>query len=31
MSAFAVVVFILLFLATIANLRVTRITKGAYE
>jgi arabinogalactan oligomer/maltooligosaccharide transport system permease protein len=31
MSAFAVVVFILLFLATIANLRVTKITKGAYE
>ena len=30
-SAFAVVVFIILFLATIANLRATRITKGAYE
>ncbi len=31
MSAFAVVVFILLFLATIANLRATKLTKGAYE
>jgi arabinogalactan oligomer/maltooligosaccharide transport system permease protein len=31
MSAFAVVVFVLLFIATVANLRTTKITKGAYE
>jgi len=30
-GAFAVIIFILLFLATIYSLRVTRITKGAYE
>jgi arabinogalactan oligomer / maltooligosaccharide transport system permease protein len=30
-SAFAVVVFVLLFIVTIANLRTTKITKGAYE
>jgi arabinogalactan oligomer/maltooligosaccharide transport system permease protein len=31
MGAFAVIIFILLFLATLYSLRVTRITKGAYE
>ena len=31
MSAFAVVVFLLLFAATMINLRATRLTKGAYE
>jgi arabinogalactan oligomer / maltooligosaccharide transport system permease protein len=31
MGAFAVIVFILLFIATLMSLRVTRITKGAYE
>lgn len=31
MGAFAVIVFIMLFLATLYSLRFTRITKGAYE
>ncbi len=31
MGAFAVIIFILLFAATLYSLRVTRITKGAYE
>jgi hypothetical protein len=31
MGAFAVVIFILLFLATLLSLRVTRITQGVYE
>jgi arabinogalactan oligomer/maltooligosaccharide transport system permease protein len=31
MGAFAVIIFILLFIATLYSLRVTRITKGAYE
>lgn len=31
MGAFAVIIFILLFVATLYSLRVTRITKGAYE
>ena len=31
MGAFAVVIFILLFVATLLSLRVTRITEGAYE
>ena len=31
MGAFAVIIFILLFAATMASLRLTRITKGAYE
>jgi arabinogalactan oligomer/maltooligosaccharide transport system permease protein len=31
MSAFAVIVFIVLFAATIVNLRTTKLTKGAYE
>ncbi len=30
-SAFAMIVFVLLFLLTMVNLRATRITKGAYE
>ena len=30
-TAFAVLVFIMLFIATLYSLRVTRITKGAYE
>lgn len=31
MGAFAVIIFILLFAATLYSLRITRITKGAYE
>lgn len=31
MGAFAVILFIMLFIATLYSLRVTRITKGAYE
>jgi arabinogalactan oligomer / maltooligosaccharide transport system permease protein len=31
MGAFAVILFIFLFIATLLSLRVTRITKGAYE
>ncbi|PIE81616.1 MAG: ABC transporter permease [Chloroflexi bacterium] len=31
MGAFAVIVFVMLFLATLYSLRFTRITKGAYE
>ena len=31
MGAFAVVIFVLLFLATLLSLRVTRITQGVYE
>ncbi len=31
MGAFAVVIFIMLFIATLLSLRVTRITEGAYE
>ena len=31
MGAFAVILFVLLFAATLYSLRVTRITKGAYE
>jgi len=31
MGAFAVIIFVLLFVATLLSLRVTRITKGAYE
>ncbi|HTX91022.1 MAG TPA: sugar ABC transporter permease [Anaerolineales bacterium] len=31
MGAFAVIIFIMLFIATIASLRVSRVTKGAYE
>jgi arabinogalactan oligomer/maltooligosaccharide transport system permease protein len=31
MGAFAVVMFILLFLGTLYSLRISRITKGAYE
>jgi arabinogalactan oligomer/maltooligosaccharide transport system permease protein len=30
-SAFAMIVFVFLFLLTMVNLRATRITKGAYE
>jgi len=30
-TAFAVLIFIMLFLATLYSLRITRITKGAYE
>jgi arabinogalactan oligomer/maltooligosaccharide transport system permease protein len=30
-TAFAVLIFILLFLATLYSLRVTKMTKGAYE
>jgi arabinogalactan oligomer / maltooligosaccharide transport system permease protein len=30
-GAFAVIIFVFLFLATIYSLRLTRITKGAYE
>ena len=30
-TAFAVIIFIFLFAATLYSLRVTRITKGAYE
>ncbi|MEW5985392.1 MAG: sugar ABC transporter permease [Chloroflexota bacterium] len=31
MGAFAVIIFVMLFLATLFSLRLTRITKGAYE
>ncbi len=31
MGAFAVIIFVLLFAATLYSLRITRITKGAYE
>ncbi len=31
MGAFAVIIFLMLFIATILSLRVTRITQGAYE
>jgi arabinogalactan oligomer/maltooligosaccharide transport system permease protein len=31
MGAFAVIIFIMLFIATLLSLRVTRITEGAYE
>jgi arabinogalactan oligomer / maltooligosaccharide transport system permease protein len=31
MGAFAVIIFIMLFVVTLSSLRVTRITKGAYE
>jgi arabinogalactan oligomer/maltooligosaccharide transport system permease protein len=31
MGAFAVIMFILLFLGTLYSLRLSRITKGAYE
>jgi len=31
MGAFAVIIFVILFLATLYSLRATRITKGAYE
>src|SRR5690606_15464354 len=31
MGAFAVIIFVILFIATILSLRVTRITQGAYE
>jgi arabinogalactan oligomer/maltooligosaccharide transport system permease protein len=31
MGAFAVIMFIFLFAATLYSLRITRITKGAYE
>jgi arabinogalactan oligomer/maltooligosaccharide transport system permease protein len=31
MGAFAVIVFLMLFVATLFSLRYTRITKGAYE
>ncbi len=30
-AAFAIIVFVLLFIATLASLRVTQVTKGAYE
>jgi arabinogalactan oligomer/maltooligosaccharide transport system permease protein len=30
-AAFAIIVFIVLFIATLASLRVTQVTKGAYE
>jgi arabinogalactan oligomer/maltooligosaccharide transport system permease protein len=30
-SAFAIIVFVVLFIATLASLRVTQVTKGAYE
>jgi arabinogalactan oligomer/maltooligosaccharide transport system permease protein len=31
MGAFAVIIFIMLFIATLYSLRVSRVTKGAYE
>jgi arabinogalactan oligomer/maltooligosaccharide transport system permease protein len=31
MGAYAVIMFIFLFIATLYSLRITRITKGAYE
>ena len=30
-GAFAIIVFVLLFMATLASLRITQVTKGAYE
>jgi arabinogalactan oligomer/maltooligosaccharide transport system permease protein len=31
MGAYAVILFVFLFIATLYSLRLTRITKGAYE